>query len=152
MISFSKGISVLELLITVAIVTLLVSISLKTFGQFFTVQSVDKEVGAVLSTIAYARSQSMAGRNDTSYGVHFASTTITVFRGSTYTVSTTTNIARELSGGVVVSRLSLGAGVVDVVFGKLTGTASASGTIMISSTRDSTQSKTITISGTGLAQ
>lgn len=147
-----RGVTILEVLISIAIISTLASLSFVVFTQFIQTQSVDKEAGAVISSIAYARSQSMSGRNDSAYGIHFASTTMTIFMGTSYNASSVNNVVRTLSSGVVVSRLALGTGVTDVVFGKLTGTPSATGTLTIASLRDTSKQRVITISGTGLVQ
>lgn len=150
--TYAKGMSVLEVLISIAIVTLLATLSFSALTQFLNTNAVEKETAVVVATLAYARSQSMSGTYDTSYGVHFASSTITVFWGSTYSQSASTNVSRQFGGGVVVSALSLGSGVVDIVFSKLTGAPSATGTITISSPKDPINKKVLTITGTGLVQ
>lgn len=147
-----NGMSVIEILISVAIVVIIATLSWSPLVQFLNVHSVDTEASMIISTVAYARSQSMSGRNDSAYGIHFASTTVTMFLDTTYNPSATTNVVRQISGGVSISIISLGAGVSDVVFGKLTGSPSAVGTITISSAKDNTRKKIIRISGAGVVE
>jgi Tfp pilus assembly protein FimT len=147
-----EGLSILELLVSIAIITALASLSFTSFAGFFNTHSVDKEAGVVIATIAYARSQSMSGKGDSAYGVHFASDGITVFLGTTYNSSAASNVVRQFASGVQISNIAIGSGVSDVVFAKLTGASSATGTITIASAKDSSRIKIITISATGLAE
>ncbi len=101
----NRGVSVLELLIGLAIIAALSTLSWVSFVQFFNTHSVDKEASVIISTIAYGRSQSMSGKGDSAYGIRFASTTVTVFSGQTYSESSPSNVVRQLSSGVSISAL-----------------------------------------------
>ena len=144
------GLSIAELIVVVSIVTILAALSWTTFTQFTNFHAVDKEVGVAVSTLAYTRSQSMSAKNDSMYGIHFASTSTTIFKGATYSAADANNVTRVFSNGIIISAITLTNGATDVTFDKLSGAASASGTVEFSSSRDQTKKQIIKIYGTGL--
>lgn len=146
-----RGFTLIEIVISLAIlaaVTLIVSGSFTTSN---TRHALDKKTAIVLSLLEQARGQTLSAKNDSAYGVHFETTKAVLFTGPTYSsTASSTNVVEPLGSMVQISTITLAGGGSDVLFQKLTGQTSQSGTIRLILTASSTQNKTITVSATGI--
>lgn len=143
-----SGFSFTEVLVVIAILLILVTISVITFQNLGTTSTHRVVTQEVLSLLTEARTQSIASENDTVYGVHLATSSVTLFAGGTYNQSDPDNILLSFSGGVHATS-SLSGGSTEVVFQRLTGFPSATGTIQIIR-GDNSATNTITIHNSGL--
>ena len=84
----------------------------------------------IVSALTTARANTLAARGGMQYGVHFASTSVTIFPGSVWSATLTGTSTYRLIPGVEVSSLTLNGGpqVVDIVFDRLTGKTARYGT------------------------
>ncbi len=143
----NNGITVLEILFSIAILVLILAIVIPQFSKIRENQVMKDGVAYVLSSVDKARSQTLDSLNSSEYGVHFTSDKIMIFRGTAYVawgVVETINIISPAT----ISNIALTGGGSDVYFNRLSGAPSATGTITITSPNFS---KVITISATGLA-
>ncbi len=145
-----RGFTVLEILIVIGILALLSLFMMGFFLDYRKSQGIRQDGELVESLLYKARSDALSSNSAFEYGIHFASSSIVTFQGSTYVSGATTNQTFSLTPSVTVSALSLTGGAVDIVFNKLTGEASRSGTITLTST--SGVVKVITVYPTGLIQ
>ncbi len=146
--SSKKGISVLEIIIGIALVTIITAVALAPLRKYKASVTVRTQAESIASVLSEAKVKTLASVNSTQYGVHFTSTTYTLFPGATYSSSNSQNIVSTLSDATLTS-ITLTGGGSDVLFDRLLGTTSAYGTIVITSTKDSTQVKTITVTKSG---
>jgi prepilin-type N-terminal cleavage/methylation domain-containing protein len=144
-----RGFSLIELLIVLAIMGILTGIVLSTFQVYKKSQALDKDVETIVETLRQARSQTLSSQNASKYGVHITSTAITLFVGSTYSAGSASNQDFSLQVSDAVLSINLVGGGSDVVFNRLTGDTSQSGSVVISSASIS-RTKTVTIYSTGL--
>ena len=105
----------------------------------------------MISEINYARSETLASENKSSWGVHFGSSQIVRFKGSSYSSSDPSNISINLPEGTTISSINLG-GSSEVIFERLTGRTVNTGSIKIELTSNSMSSTTINIYASGLAE
>lgn len=146
--NIKKGFTLIEILLVLAIMVILASIILPSFGKMRENQVLKSTTSEVISVIDKARSQSLSSVGSSEYGVHFQTDKIVLFKGITYSSSDAENEDIILTIPATISTISLTGGAVDVYFDRLSGAPSKSGTIVISV---SSLSKTITISATGTA-
>lgn len=146
----NRGFTLLETFIIVTITLILVVIVLLPFRQFDQNQALSKETSNLVGIINQVRSETLSSLNSEEHGIHLASTTVTMFGGTTYSASDPNNISIPLNSKVIISATSLSGGKTDIYFNRLIGTASATGTITLSLVASSTQTKTITINSTGI--
>lgn len=139
-----------ELLAVVAIMGILVTITINTFVQEKNTQALELDTETVVETLRQARSQTLSSQNASQYGVHFASSTITLFAGSSYATGSSGNKVFNLSSFDSLTT-SLTGGGSDVLFNRLSGETNQNGTIVVSSLA-TTSTKTVTIYNTGLVQ
>lgn len=148
---FTTGFTLIEIVIALAIVA---TITLIVSGSFSTAnnrEALSKKTALVLSLLEQARAQTLSAKGGVVYGVHFETTKAVLFTGPTYSAGSATNVSEPLGSLVQISNIALAGGVSDVIFQKLTGQTSQSGTIVVILSASSTQSKTITVSATGIA-
>lgn len=146
------GFTILEVLVVLAIGIIITALGFSAFVSTLTYQSVEKDADVGLSYIQKARTLTINSSNNTNYGVKFATTTITIFPGTAYS-SSSQNIVYNLNTRVNISSVSLSSGATEFYFNKITGDASATGTVTFSLISGaSSSSKQILIYGTGLAQ
>ncbi len=147
-----RGFTFIELIVTVAIFSVAVSAILNSFGQLNQNQVINKNTELVATILREARSLTLASRGGNQYGVHLESSQVVLFRGSVYSSSDPDNIYYPLNALGNISVITLAGGGSDVVFDRLTGDTSQSGTIKLSLLADPSSTRTITISGTGLVE
>lgn len=144
-----RGFTLIELIIAISIITIIAGIFISPFSKFRNDQLLKAGAENIASVITKARSATLASINDSSFGVHFSSDSVILFSGETYDSGNSLNEIITLNEAVTVDGINLTGGVDDVYFERLTGKASATGTISVSLTNDNTKTKTITITSLG---
>lgn len=149
---FNKGFTALELIVVCGIAILLAGLSIATFVSLSDYQSLDKNVDVIISYLQKARNQTINSKDDDQYGLRFASTSVTLFQGTSYNAASTTNLVYDISSKVALSSLSLTGGTTTVYFLPITGKPSATGTAVYRLNNSASTTKTIIIYGSGLVE
>jgi prepilin-type N-terminal cleavage/methylation domain-containing protein len=150
--SHTRGFSLIELMVVIAISVLLMGISLGVFSALTQRQTVEKSTENVYAVIQEARNKTILGENGSQYGVRFASSSITFFQGTGYDPSNVSNVTTVLNPRTEISSINLTGGTTTIVYSKLTGRPNATGTIQLILKSNSTLFETITIHGSGLSE
>ena len=145
------GFTLVELLISIAIALVLVTISIQSFKNFNDREALTKDTALVVSVLHQARAQTLASQNNDPFGVHFTSSALTLFEGATYDGSASANVTTSLNTRVQVGTALSGGGV-DLVFQQVTGATAQSGVITLSLIASPTQTRHVTIYATGLSE
>ncbi len=146
-----RGFSAGELIVVVAVMALISVIIMSGFISFRKNQALVLDTSTIIETLRQARNQTLSSKNSSTYGVHFASSKITLFTGSTYSSGSGSNQDFILSSTDTILTISLSGGGSDVVFQKLSGETAQNGTVTVSSP-SSSQTKTVTIYKTGVVE
>ncbi|CAN5190713.1 hypothetical protein BH11PAT1_BH11PAT1_3360 [soil metagenome] len=147
-----KGFTLIELIIVISISSLLVGFTYSSFRLLNQSQALGKDANMVSTVLHEARAETLASKNGNQYGVHFETSKIVLFIGPTYNSVTSTNINFPFNTLVTISTISILGGGSEVVFDRLTGDTSKTGTITLSLTSTPTSIRTITVSGAGLIE
>jgi len=118
--SIHKGFTLVEIIIVLAIFTLIISLGAFMSLDFYKSYSFRSEKYQLVSILQKARSQALNNINQTPHAVHIESGGYTFFEGNNFQ-SSTNKIFFESNGNVSHS------GMTDVIFGQLTGNAIVSG-------------------------
>jgi prepilin-type N-terminal cleavage/methylation domain-containing protein len=146
-----KGFTALELLIVVSIMAILVTIIISPFAAFRNSKVLDTASEETLALLSEARADTLSAKGGYQYGVHFETAQIVLYRGAAYSSTDVSNKVVALDSALEVSSVALVGGGADVLFDRLTGKTSQSGTVVIRVKNDIAKSRTITIFGTGIA-
>ena len=142
---FYKGITTIEMIIAIVIVTILVTTVSAQFSDLRKNQALQAATAEVVSVLKKANSQTLASIDSSQYGVHFGTTTVIMFKGTSYPSDLDETVA--LTTPASISNVSLSGGGTAVYFERLTGKPNKTGTITVSV---SGASKIITIGATGI--
>lgn len=124
--SKSFGFTLVEILVVIAIIGLLVSISTVGFSTFRAHENLKIGQSGVLEGVRRAQSSARDGKGDSAWGVGLTSNSITVFKGTSYAGRDTAfDQPLSMPSGVVLS------GLTELVFAKLSGTTANAGTITL---------------------
>ncbi len=146
-----RGFSAGELIVVLGVMFLVAGIILSSFVTFRKNQALVMDTDTVVEVLRQARNQTLSSKDSSVYGVHFASTKITLFTGNAYSSGSGSNQDFVLSSTDTILTISLSGGGSDIVFQRLTGETAQNGTIKVSSS-GSTASTTVTIYKTGLVE
>ncbi len=141
---FITGFTFIEVLVTVAIVAVLTTVSVVSFSTYLRRENLLANRSALLSGLREARSRTLASIGGSQYGVKIDADRFTVFPGSTFS-SSTADASYMFSQGVKITTT-----IPVVVFTRVTGNASASGTIEMFLTNDPETKKLVYVQNTGL--
>jgi len=145
------GFTFLELLIVFAVLFILATIVVYAASNFKKQALLTEAKTKALAELNLARSQTLGSEAKNNYGLHFESGKIVRFRGQSYSASDPLNEEILLPPGVLINAVSLG-GPVDIIFERLTGRASAAGTVTFQLASDDSKTAVITIYSSGAAE
>lgn len=143
------GITLIEILAIAGVVLLLSSMALAAFGTFRSRKTMDVSVELVMTSFARARLDTISSKEDLQYGVHLDPDKAVYFIGPTYSSAATTNIVYPFSPIIEIASVALQGGGTDVLFNRLTGGTSQSGTFEIRLKGNTSVRTVVTVNGTG---
>ena len=150
-ISKSEGITLLEILLVIAISSLLLGFVASPLLSFYRQIVFQGATENVLAMLDEARKSTLSSYYSSQYGVYFDTDKVVLFRGATYSASDPNNDVYTFNNNVQISTTTLSGGVDEVVFSRITGETSASGTVTMSTLIGST-TKNISIHSSGLVE
>ncbi len=135
------GFTLLELLLSVAIVALLAGLSLPVYRTLMQKNDLDIATTSVGQSLRRAQVLSQAVDGDTTWGVNTQNYHITIFKGASF-AARDTNFDETFDVPITISI----SGTTEVVFTKFTGLPQTTGTINLSTANDS---RLVTINAKG---
>lgn len=145
-----RGVTLLEIIVVLGVLAAVSAVLVGAFAEFREASAVVEAKSEIIGILRDARVRTLASRNNTNYGVHFEETRVVLFEGGTYSAAVPSNETHQLYSSRIVAIVLGGAS--EVVFERLSGAASASGTIILSATRNASKTETVTILATGVVQ
>lgn len=147
-----KGFTLIEILITLGIVGVLFGLISAPLMSFYRDIVYRGNVENVLTMLDEARKSTLSSYYSSQYGVHVATSTVTLFKGATYSAVDPDNDVFELSGIVEITETNITGGGDEIVFERITGETSQDGTLVVSLLVGRMSSSTITIHKSGLVE
>lgn len=145
-----QGFTLIDIVIVTAIMALLVASAIAPFSQFRDTKVLEVSTEQALALLSRARSDTLAAKQGIQYGVHFEASKMVLYRNATYSALEPTNEETLLDSTIEISSISLGGGS-EVLFQRLTGKTSSVGTIVFRVKSNPSETRTVTVSGTGIA-
>ncbi|OHA88634.1 MAG: hypothetical protein A3C70_03490 [Candidatus Zambryskibacteria bacterium RIFCSPHIGHO2_02_FULL_43_14] len=146
-----KGLTVLEILFAISILTLAVTIVAFSFSKLNSKQALDRSADLVVSILDDARSLTLSSKGGSQYGVQFEASQVILFKGVAYSSSDSSNVVTELNPMVGLRNVVLSGGGVSVVFERLTGNTNHAGSVEVFLKAVPETLRTISISATGVS-
>ena len=147
-----RGFTFIEIIIVLAIIFIILTITMVSLGNFKENQYLKNNVNEAVSLINQARSRTLSSENFSQYGIHFASSQIVLFKGASYVAGDSNNIILPLSDFIEIPAISLEGGGSDLIFEKLNGKTNQHGSVIFRAKNDFSKTKTIIIKITGLVE
>lgn len=149
-----KGFTLIEILVVVTIFAGLVAISLGAFDQFSKNISVANDMQEFYAIVKLAQSKTLASDSQSQYGVYVNTSAsphaYTLFKGATYaTRDVAADLVYPLSSRTEFAGVAFGSGN-EMVFDRITGYTSQPGSASIRLKADTSNVKTLYVSGTGI--
>ncbi len=139
----------LEVVMVISLALLVAIMAYLPFAGYRKSQALSGATENTLSLLSKARTDTVSSVNNNQYGIHLASSSLTLFAGSSYPGTTVQTVT--LPSVVVVSDTSLFGNDVNIIFDRVTGTTAAYGTITLQQVGDATKQRIIKVEATGLS-
>ena len=146
--SIKNGFTLVEIIIVIALIAVLSGMSAEVYFNQRDKYSTDKDADSIVSIMEKARNMSLNRKNDSSYGIHIASSTLSVFSGTSYEDGNNV-LSYDLENVDKISAISLSSNKLDFYFSKISGLPNATGTLVVG---NKSYSRTITVYGTGVVE
>jgi hypothetical protein len=143
----NRGLSTLELVIALSILLVITALITSGFSSFRKSTGLNDIVENGMSLLSEARSKTLSSEMASQYGVHFETTKMVLFKGTSYSAGAPDNEELAMPPGVEIASFSNA----DVIFERLTGATSQNGTVVFRLISDPAKTRTITIQATGIA-
>lgn len=137
-----QGFTLLELLLSVAIISLIAGFSLPVYRTLLSKNDLDISATVTASSLRRAQNLSQGVDGDITWGVKAQNGSIVIFKGTSF-ASRDTNFDETFD---VPTSISVG-GATEIIFSKLTGLPQTTGTFNLSTESDS---RTVTINAKGM--
>ena len=119
-----KGFTLVEVLTSITILAIVLAVVLITYVDVIQMDDLDAQSESISNMLETAREQSLINLNKTNWGLHFTSSSYTLFQGTTYSSSSSSNVVYKLPADVSISSISLGASN-SIVFNLINGSVSS---------------------------
>lgn len=143
----SLGFTLIELLVASGIIAILLVIAFASYRLFTKQANLETTSQKIVSTLELARTQTLASKDESQYGVHFETTKYVLFKGVTYNPVDTENQEYTLDAAEVYD-INLDGGS-EVVFARVRGTTMNNGSVSVRLTDDVSRTETILINSSG---
>lgn len=140
--------SLVELLVVLAIFSLVAAMIVTSFVSYGVTQEFQTVRAETTTLLREARQRTLTSETVTQFGVHVDTTTIIVFEGSSFATGT---VRSEFTSPNATFSSSFSDGNNEIVFARLTGLPSATGTVLLTQTR-SGATTTVEILDNGMVQ
>ncbi len=140
-----RGFTLVETLISISIIGVLTGLSFTAFATFARKEALDANAAALAAGLRDARARTIASVGGMQHGIQIETGRFIIFQGSSYSSTATSNVSFDWSSSVkATSSLS------SIVFEKVTGNSSASGTIDLYLVPTPTVKRSVIIQNGGL--
>ncbi len=144
-----QGFTAIEILIVISILIILLAITIGSYLFFERRSELDDATHRILEIIRSAQNKTLASKDDTQYGVYFQNDRITIFKGDSYSATSTDNEIFTLPDRLEIYDTSLRGGGNELVFEKLSGRTEQYGSTTIRMIDQPSQATTIFIASSG---
>ncbi len=143
------GFTLIELIVSISILAILSAGIILWYSALAQGSELKTAAFKILDVLNLAHTRTIASLATSSYGVHFETSQYVLFKGTVYNVADSNNIFYPLPSTLQIANISLAGAGTNIVFDRLTGKTSQSGSVDVQLIADVTRSKIITILSSG---
>lgn len=143
-----KGFSLLEIIISIAVVTIILTIVTNSFRTAQLKKEQDGIVQSILASLDEQKTNSQVGKEGSNYGVKFNTDEFILFKGISYTESSSDNESKSIDTRFQISETISNVDNI-IYFSKLNGNSNENATITISEISDQIDPKSLIIETSG---
>ena len=129
----SFGVTLIELLVVFGVIAILLTLSLGLYAALRPQNDLDADTRNLEGVFRLARSNTLASKEESAFGVHLETKQAVLFKGETYNPLDVSNVIWEVSSRNEISAITLGGGGADVIFERLEGTTGQFGSVTLRS-------------------
>lgn len=144
-----KGFTLLEVLVSMAIIVLVTTMIDSVMSSFGESNKLTEAQSGIIGLLRDARSRTLASEANSNFGVHFENTKAVLFQGDVYDQAASSNEGYILPSSIEINSFVLTGGSSEVIFTRLYGTTTASGTVNLRSMRNNSLTRTVTVNSSG---
>ncbi|MCK5080836.1 MAG: prepilin-type N-terminal cleavage/methylation domain-containing protein [Candidatus Moranbacteria bacterium] len=137
-----KGYTLLEILLSVAIISVIAGFSISVYQTFQNRNDLDVTVGAMMDSLRRAHFFSQGIKNDSQWGVKIENSKIVLFQGNSFSTRD-----QSYDEEFLVSSTISSSGLQEIVFEKFSGTPDSVGLITLTSINNDSRSISINSKG-----
>jgi len=139
----NTGFTLIELLLVISAMSIVSVLSISFYSRFLLQNAVSNTQDQIVGQLRKAQIYAMMGKQNSGWGVNYASNTLTLFKGSTFATRTAAfDEIFMINPNVTIT------GLTEVDFARITGIPGTTASITISSNNNN--SKTVTVSAQGM--
>lgn len=146
--NYKNGFTIIEILLAISIIVILGGIGFASLIASRNVRDLTTSSQNTLSVLRLAQSRTLAGENDSAWGVRLVSNQITLFQGDTFAGSPLTKVY-ALPDSMQITNIALTGGGSDVIFKRVTGQTDQTGTFLLSVINAPSNSFSVTVDSLG---
>ena len=139
----------LQLMIGIVVIVVISSIVALNLTRNLSHQALTNTIGDVSALIEEARSRTLSGDHEQTYGVHLESTKAVLFSGTSYDPSALGNKTVKTSSGIVLDSITLAGGGSEILFDAVSGDTDEDGTFIVKKATTDEGEKMVTVTHAG---
>jgi len=147
-VKFSAGFTLLEILLSIAIVVLIGTMTLTSFVNSRRIRDLSASASNILSVARLAQSKALGGEDNSPWGLRLEQYRYIIFRGASFVGSTFTQIY-NLPASLEIININLNGSGQEIVFKRLTGRTDQYGSFVIRVKESVTNIVSVTIDSSG---
>ena len=140
----------IEIMVVLAVLGVLLSVVIWSFSSFRDSRLLENSIGDALSLIDEARMKTISSYNNMQHGVHFETSRMVLFKGTTFSESDLDNKEVSIHSLIEIVNISLNNSSSDLVFQRINGKTDNYGSIVIRVKSNPSRAKQININSTGI--
>ena len=140
----------IEIMVVLAVLGVLLSVVIWSFSSFRDSRLLENSIGDALSLIDEARMKTISSYNNMQHGVHFETSRVVLFKGTTFSESDLDNKEVSIHPLIEIFNISLNNSSSDLVFQRINGKTDNYGSIVIRVKSNPSRAKQININSTGI--
>ncbi len=145
-----SGFTLIEMLLVITITTILGTMAFASFGRLVNYTSIEGQAESIRSHIERARIFTLASKNNSAFGVLFSTTSVRVFQGTSFVSASSSDQVYVIDSNESIININFANNSNTIYFNKITGEPSATGTITVTSTKNSLDQQKVVIYQTGI--